>query len=66
MLAAARHGLIEAGFGAATASHPRPYGMPPFGQGLNDGEIAAKATWLRQVGPGKAPAGLSLAVPQRS
>ena len=36
------------GFGAATAAHPRPYGMPPFAHVLSDAEIADLATWLRR------------------
>lgn len=39
--------IIEGGFGAATAGHPRPYGMPPFGHRLDDAQIAALASWLR-------------------
>ncbi len=35
------------GFGAATVANPRPYGMPPFAQVLNDEQIAAVATYLR-------------------
>ena len=36
------------GFGAATAAHPRPFGMPPFAHVLSDAEIADLATWLRR------------------
>jgi mono/diheme cytochrome c family protein len=39
-----RHG----GFAPATVGNPRPFGMPPFGQALNEGEIAAVATFIRQ------------------
>ncbi len=56
--------ILEGGFGAATAAHPRPYGMPPFGHQLNDVEIAALATWLRQAGAEKAEAVLPLEVRQ--
>ena len=36
------------GFGAATAAHPRPHGMPPFAHVLSDADIADLATWLRR------------------
>lgn len=39
-----RHG----GFAPSTAGNPRPFGMPPFGQVLNDDEVAALATYIRQ------------------
>lgn len=39
-----RHG----GFAPTTAGNPRPFGMPPYGQALNDQEIAAVATFIRQ------------------
>ena len=41
--------VLEGGFGASTAGHPRPYGMPPFEQTLNDAEVAALLTWLRSA-----------------
>jgi mono/diheme cytochrome c family protein len=39
-----RHG----GFAPSTAGNPRPFGMPPYGQMLDDQEIAALATFIRQ------------------
>ncbi|HNT37787.1 MAG TPA: cytochrome c [Rubrivivax sp.] len=39
-----RHG----GFPPSTAGNPRPFGMPPFGQLLDDAEIAALITFMRQ------------------
>jgi mono/diheme cytochrome c family protein len=46
------HNLVQVirkgGFAPATTGNPRPFGMPPFGQVLNDDEIAALATFLRQ------------------
>lgn len=39
-----RHG----GFAPTTAGNPRPFGMPPYAQALNDQEIAAVATFIRQ------------------
>jgi len=38
-----RHG----GFLPATAGNPRPYGMPPFSQVLDDSDIAAVLTFIR-------------------
>ncbi|MBV8125861.1 MAG: cytochrome c [Paucibacter sp.] len=39
-----RHG----GFAPATAGNPRPYGMPPYGQALDEDAIAALSTFVRQ------------------
>lgn len=39
-----RHG----GFAPTTAGNPRPFGMPPLGQVLDDDEIAAVSTFIRQ------------------
>ena len=35
------------GFAPSTAANPRPYGMPPFAQTLNDDELAAVITYMR-------------------
>jgi mono/diheme cytochrome c family protein len=40
--------ILHGGFAPSTAANPRPYGMPPYGQSLKDGEIAALATFLRR------------------
>lgn len=49
---ASPHNLIQTirhgGFAPTTAGNPRPFGMPPFGQVLNDEEVAAVATYIRQ------------------
>lgn len=39
-----RHG----GFAPSTQGNPRPFGMPPFAQSLNNDDIAAVATFIRQ------------------
>ena len=44
LVAAIRHG----GFLPSTAGNPRPFGMPPHTGMLDDGQIAALATFLRQ------------------
>jgi len=48
--------VLHGGFAPATAAHPRPYGMPPFAQSLDDAEIAAVATHVRQSWGNAAPA----------
>lgn len=40
--------IRRGGFAPTTAGHPRPFGMPPYGQLLDDREIAAVATFIRQ------------------
>lgn len=47
-----RHG----GFLPATAANPRPYGMPPFSQALDDSDIAAVLTFVRGSWGNDAPA----------
>ncbi len=39
--------IIHGGFTPTTEGHPRPYGMPPFGQSLSDAEIAAVGSYVR-------------------
>ena len=46
----------QGGFLPATAGNPRPYGMPPFGQVLDDGDIAAVLTYVRGAWGNDAPA----------
>lgn len=43
LLQIVRHG----GFVPATQGNPRPYGMPPFGQVLDDSDIAAVLSYVR-------------------
>ena len=40
--------ILSGGFAPATAAHPRPYGMPPYRSQLNDDEVAAVASFIRQ------------------
>ena len=40
--------VMFGGFPPGTAKNPRPFGMPPFAQVLNDEEIAAIVTFIRQ------------------
>jgi len=40
--------IRRGGFAPTTAGNPRPFGMPPFGQALNDAEVAAVATFIRR------------------
>ena len=39
--------VLDGGYAPATAANPRPHGMPPFGQLLNDNDIAALVTYIR-------------------
>jgi mono/diheme cytochrome c family protein len=47
--------VINGGFPPATGGNPRPYGMPPFGHLLDDGEVAALVTYLRNSWGNQAP-----------
>lgn len=48
--------VVGGGFPPATPGNPRPYGMPPFGQVMNDAEVAAVLTYIRtQWGNAAAP-----------
>ena len=47
--------IVHGGFPATTPGNPRPYGMPPFGQGLGDPEIAAVASFVRRSWGNDAP-----------
>ncbi|WP_245643238.1 c-type cytochrome [Roseateles chitosanitabidus] len=40
--------LANGGYAPSTASHPRPFGMPPLRQVLTEAEMAAVATLIRQ------------------
>jgi len=39
--------VLNGGFPPSTQGNPRPYGMPPFGQMLNDQEVAAVVSYIR-------------------
>ncbi|WP_143808879.1 c-type cytochrome [Paraburkholderia susongensis] len=39
--------VLNGGFPPGTKRNPEPYGMPPFGQELNDAEAAAVVTFIR-------------------
>jgi len=41
------HMVLNGGFPPSTTGNPRPYGMPPFGQALNDQEVAAVVSYIR-------------------
>jgi mono/diheme cytochrome c family protein len=40
--------VLLGGFSPLTAGNPRPYSMPPFAQQLNDSDVAAVVTYIRQ------------------
>jgi mono/diheme cytochrome c family protein len=39
--------VLNGGYPPGTAGNPRPYGMPPFGTTLSDGEVAAVVSYIR-------------------
>jgi mono/diheme cytochrome c family protein len=39
--------VLSGGFAPATPGNPRPHGMPPFGQSLNDQDVAAVVSYVR-------------------
>ncbi len=47
--------LVGGGFAPATHGNPRPYGMPPLGQRLNNREMADVLSFIRQSWGNQAP-----------
>ena len=47
--------VLNGGFAPGTAGNPRPYGMPAYGPLLNDHEVAAVVSYLRNSWGNKAP-----------
>ena len=47
--------VLNGGFPPWTEGNPRPYGMPPFYQELNDDEVAAVVTYVRRTWGNVAP-----------
>jgi mono/diheme cytochrome c family protein len=47
--------VLNGGFPPSTEGNPRPYGMPPFYQDLNDEQVAAVVTYIRQSWGNNAP-----------
>ncbi|RUL80100.1 c-type cytochrome [Dyella choica] len=41
--------VLLGGFPALAAGNPRPYSMPPYAQRLNDADVAAVVTYIRQA-----------------
>lgn len=41
--------VLNGGFAPSTAGNPRPYGMPPFAPFLDDGEVAAVVSYIRNA-----------------
>lgn len=39
--------VLDGAFAPATAAYPQPHGMPPFGRFLNDDDVAAVVTYIR-------------------
>lgn len=47
--------VLNGGFPPGTRGNPRPYGMPPFGHVLDDGEVAQVVSYLRSAWGNNAP-----------
>jgi mono/diheme cytochrome c family protein len=47
--------VLNGGFPPSTAGNPRPFGMPPYGPLLNDREVAAVVTYIRNSWDNSAP-----------
>ena len=48
--------ILNGGYPPGTRKNPTPYGMPPFAQDLNDADVAAVATYIRNAwGNGATP-----------
>ena len=41
--------VLNGGYPPSTAGNPRPYGMPPFAQVLQDGEVALVLSYIRNA-----------------
>ena len=48
--------VLLGGFAPATAGNPKPYSMPPFAQQLNDEDVAAVVSYIRQSWSNRASA----------
>ncbi|MBC7685041.1 MAG: cytochrome c, partial [Bdellovibrionales bacterium] len=47
--------VLNGGFAPGTAGNPRPYGMPPYSDLMNDAEVAAVVSYLRASWGNRAP-----------
>ena len=54
--------VLSGGFAPATAGNPRPHGMPPFGHTLNDQDVAAVVSYVRNSWGNQAGGATSLDV----
>jgi mono/diheme cytochrome c family protein len=41
--------VLNGGYPPSTGGNPRPYGMPPFGQTMNDEDVAAVVSYIRNA-----------------
>ena len=46
---------LHGGYPPSTVRNPRPYGMPPFGQSLNNEDVAAVVSYIRNTWGNRAP-----------
>ncbi|RQP21949.1 c-type cytochrome [Piscinibacter terrae] len=56
--------VVSGGYPPTTMGNPRPFGMPPFGQALDDSQIAAVLSYVRASWGNQAPAVSTLEVLQ--
>lgn len=47
--------VLNGGYAPSTGRDPRPFGMPPFGYALNDTEVAAVVSYMRNSWGNRAP-----------
>jgi mono/diheme cytochrome c family protein len=47
--------VLNGGYPPSTGGNPRPYGMPPYGPLLNDDEVAALVSYIRNSWGNRAP-----------
>jgi mono/diheme cytochrome c family protein len=52
----AARAVLLGGFPPVTAGNPRPYSMPPYAQQLDDADVAAVVTYIRQAWSNRASA----------
>ena len=46
--------VLNGGYPPSTSGNPRPFGMPPFGHAMNDAEVAAVVSYIRNAWGNKA------------
>ena len=47
--------VLHGGYAPSTIRNPRPYGMPPYGQSMNNEDVAAVVSYIRNTWGNRAP-----------